>query len=38
VDELLVTGATNYGIDYPPDGQTQDIDYMAAGWAYRYKK
>lgn len=38
VDELVVTGATNYGIDYPPDGQTQDIDYMAAGWAYRYKK
>jgi prepilin-type N-terminal cleavage/methylation domain-containing protein len=38
VDKLLVTGATNYGIDYPPEGQTLDIDYMAAGWAYRYKK
>lgn len=38
VDKLLVTGATNYGIDYPTDGQTSDIDYMAAGWAYRYKR
>ncbi len=38
VDKLLVTGATNYGIDYPPEGQTADIDYMAAGWAFRYKE
>jgi len=36
VDKLLNTGATLYGIDYPPADQTQDIEYMAAGWAYRY--
>ena len=37
VDKLIRTGATNYGIEYPPPDQTLDIDYMAAGWAYRYK-
>ena len=37
VYKLLDQGATTYGIEYPPAGQTQDIDYMAAGWAYRHK-
>jgi prepilin-type N-terminal cleavage/methylation domain-containing protein/prepilin-type processing-associated H-X9-DG protein len=37
VEKLIVTGATNYGIEYPPADQTQDIDYMAAGWAYRHR-
>ena len=37
VDKLITTGATNYGVDYPPVDQTQDIDYMAKGWAYRHK-
>jgi len=38
VDKLIRTGETNYGIEYPPSDQTQDIDYMAAGWAYRHKR
>lgn len=38
VEKLLVEGVSTYGIEYPPDGQTSDIDYMAAGWAYRYKR
>jgi prepilin-type N-terminal cleavage/methylation domain-containing protein len=25
-----------YGIDYPPADQQSDIEYMAAGWAYRH--
>ena len=37
VDKLINTGATNYGVDYPPVEQHLDIDYMAAGWAYRHK-
>ncbi len=37
VDKLLTQGGTLYGRDYPPADQTADIDYMAAGWAYRYK-
>jgi len=37
VDKLIKTGATNYGHDYPPPDQTLDIEYMAAGWAYRHK-
>lgn len=37
VDRLIKTGASNYGQDYPPADQTSDIDYMAAGWAYRTK-
>jgi len=36
VDKLLREGVTLYGIEYPPAGQTADIDYMASGWAYRY--
>jgi len=37
VDKLIATGAANYGVDYPPADQTEDIEYMAKGWAYRYK-
>ncbi|MBN2132447.1 MAG: type II secretion system protein [Sedimentisphaerales bacterium] len=37
VDKLIREQTTLYGVEYPPAGQTQDIDYMAAGWAYRYK-
>ena len=37
VDKLLTQGVTQYGIEYPPEGQTLDIDYMAAGWAYRHE-
>lgn len=36
VDKLLREGVTLYGIEYPPEGQTLDITYMASGWAYRY--
>ena len=38
VYKLIDQGATSYGIEYPPEGQTQDIDYMAKGWAYRHIK
>jgi prepilin-type N-terminal cleavage/methylation domain-containing protein len=37
VDKLIRQGVTLYGIEYPLAGQTSDIDYMAAGWPYRYK-
>ncbi len=37
VDKLLKTGGTLYGTEYPPADQTSDIEYMATGWAYRYK-
>jgi len=37
VDKLITQGVTTYGQEYPPPDQTLDIDYMAAGWAYRYK-
>jgi prepilin-type N-terminal cleavage/methylation domain-containing protein len=37
VDKLLKTGSATYGVEYPPADQTQDIEYMAAGWAFRYK-
>ncbi len=36
VDKLITQGVSLYGIEYPPDDQTADIDYMAAGWAYRH--
>ena len=36
VDKLITQGVANYGIDYPLDDQTLDIDYMASGWAYRH--
>jgi len=37
VDKIITTGGDTYGIDYPPDDQQADIEYMAAGWPYRYK-
>ena len=37
VNKLLDQGVTNYGIEYPPAGQTSDIRYVADGWAYRHK-
>jgi hypothetical protein len=37
VDKLIATGAATYGQDYPPADQTQDIEYMAKGWAYRHR-
>lgn len=38
VDKLIVQGVANYGIEYPPADQQEDISFMAAGWPYRYKK
>ncbi|AQT68100.1 putative major pilin subunit [Anaerohalosphaera lusitana] len=35
VDKLNDTDSNNYGIERPPEGQTEDIDYMARGWATR---
>ncbi|MHC4120267.1 MAG: type II secretion system protein [Planctomycetota bacterium] len=37
VDKLITQGVTTYGIEYPPAGQTADIDYMASGWAYQQR-
>ena len=37
VDKLMSEGVTLYGIEYPPEGQTSDIKYMADGWAYRHR-
>ena len=36
VDKLITQGVTLYGQEYPPADQTLDIEYMAAGWAYRH--
>ncbi len=36
VDKLITQGVGTYGQEYPPAGQTLDIDYMAAGWPYRH--
>ena len=36
VDKLITEGGTQYGQDYPPEDQTLDINYMAAGWPYRH--
>ena len=36
VDKIVKGGVTTYGQQAPPVDQTADIDYMAAGWAYRY--
>ena len=35
LDKLITQGVSTYGHEYPPAGQTSDIDYIAAGWAYR---
>ena len=31
VDKLITQGVALYGIEYPPDNQTSDIDYMVVG-------
>ncbi len=38
VDKLITQGVTNYGIEYPPPDQREDIQYMAMSWPYRYRK
>ena len=38
VYKLLDQGVASYGHEYPPAGETQDIDYMADGWAYRHNR
>ena len=38
VYKLIDQGVTTYGIEYPPAGETEDIDYMADGWAYRHRR
>lgn len=35
VDKLLKSGQANYGQDFPPDDQQEDIRYMARGWPYQ---
>jgi prepilin-type N-terminal cleavage/methylation domain-containing protein len=37
VNKLLVQGVATYDIEPPPVDQTLDIEYMAAGWAYRHR-
>ncbi len=36
VNTLIDSGGTSYGTYVPQDGR-EDLDYMAAGWAYRYR-
>jgi prepilin-type processing-associated H-X9-DG protein len=36
VFELINSGTDTFGIVYPPADQQSDIEYMAAGWAYRH--
>jgi hypothetical protein len=35
VHKLTTSGNPLYGKDYPPEDQQSDIEYMAAGWAFR---
>jgi len=35
VTKLSSLDTTTYNIEYPPAGQTEDLEYMARGWAYR---
>jgi prepilin-type N-terminal cleavage/methylation domain-containing protein len=37
LDKLIKQGGGNYGTEYPPAGQILDIEYIAKGWAYRFK-
>jgi prepilin-type N-terminal cleavage/methylation domain-containing protein len=37
MDKVIKQGGGNYGTEYPPADQTADIDYIAAGWAYRHR-
>jgi prepilin-type N-terminal cleavage/methylation domain-containing protein len=38
VDKIVKQGVSTYGMQAPPVDQTLDIDYMAKGWAFRYKR
>jgi prepilin-type N-terminal cleavage/methylation domain-containing protein len=38
VDKLLTEKVELYGVERPPADQTEDLAYMAAGWAYRYRR
>lgn len=37
VEKLSRDGVDMYNIEYPPADQTDDLDFMARGWAYRYR-
>ncbi|RPJ23454.1 MAG: hypothetical protein EHM35_17235 [Planctomycetaceae bacterium] len=37
VDKLIQQSTATYGVEYPPADETSDIDYMAKGWAFRYR-
>lgn len=37
VEKLTRLNTDLYTIEYPPADQTEDLDYMARGWAYRYR-
>jgi len=37
VDKFIREGVGKYGHQYPPEGQTSDLDYMALGWPYQHK-
>lgn len=37
IDKLVNERVENYGQEYPPPDQQEDINYMAAGWPYRFK-
>lgn len=37
VDKLSRLGLDYYDVEYPPEGQTEDIAFMAKGWPFRYK-
>ncbi len=36
VDKLVRQGGGNYGTEYPPGDQQDDIQFMADGWPFRY--
>ena len=38
VTKLSRLDVAMYNIEYPPPDQVEDLEYMARGWAYRYKK
>lgn len=38
VTKLSNTGTALYNIEFPPPDQTDDIEFMARGWAYRHRK
>jgi prepilin-type N-terminal cleavage/methylation domain-containing protein len=38
VSKLSGQAVSLYNVEFPPAGQTEDIQYMARGWAYRYRQ